>query len=146
MRQPFQVLVIPFRHTSAGFEFAVLKRSDENYWQFVAGGGENSETIIEAARRETQEEIGITGKLLKLDSVSAIPKNCFAGSELWDKNIDKIPEHCFAIDVTNSKITLSSEHTHIQWLSYGKACALLKWNSNRKALQELNTKLKKDQC
>ncbi len=142
MRQPFQVLVIPFRHTSTGFEFAVLKRKDENYWQFVAGGGENLETIIEAARRETQEEIGITGELLKLDSMSNIPKNCFAESESWDKNIDKIPEHCFAIDATNLEITLSLEHTQIKWVSYEEACNLLKWDSNRKALHELNNKLK----
>ncbi len=63
MRAPFQVLVIPFRRTGTVPEFAVLKRSDASYWQFVAGGGENDETPAQAATRETEEEIGITGEL-----------------------------------------------------------------------------------
>jgi len=40
MRAPYQVLIIPFRHTLAGLKFAVLKRSDSGSWQFVSGGGE----------------------------------------------------------------------------------------------------------
>ena len=54
MRAPFQILVIPFRRTAAGLEFAVLRRSDADYWQFVAGGGEDDETPLQAARREAR--------------------------------------------------------------------------------------------
>jgi len=43
MRALLQVLVIPFRRTESTLKFAVLKRSDADYWQFVAGGGENGE-------------------------------------------------------------------------------------------------------
>ena len=82
MRAAFQVLVIPFRRTTAGLEFAVLKRSDADCWQFVAGGGEEGETPIQAARRETREEIGVAAdaRFLKLDSMATIPKNCFAAA------------------------------------------------------------------
>jgi len=71
MRAPFQILVIAFRRTAAGPEFAVPKRSDAQYWQFVAGGGEEDESPGQAATRETKEEIGIAanGRLLQLDSV-----------------------------------------------------------------------------
>ena len=70
MRAPFQILVIPCRRGSTGPEFAVLKRSDADCWQFVAGGGDDSETPIQAAQRETQEEIGITGQVIQLDSTT----------------------------------------------------------------------------
>ena len=41
MRAPYQVLIIPFRHTVTGLAFAVLKRSDSDAWQFVSDGGED---------------------------------------------------------------------------------------------------------
>ena len=49
-RAPFQVLVLPFRHNQGGqLEYAVFRRRDEGYWQFIAGGGENNEKPIETA-------------------------------------------------------------------------------------------------
>src|SRR5437868_2175553 len=59
-RAPFQVLVILFRRTaSRDVEYAVFRRSDDGAWQGIAGGGEDDETALEAARRETFEEGGI---------------------------------------------------------------------------------------
>ena len=81
MRAPFQVLVIPFRRSPAGQEFAVLRRSDSGNWQFPAGGGEVGETPVQAAHRETQEEIGISGNLIELDSLSTVPKKGFAAAD-----------------------------------------------------------------
>ena len=108
MRAPFQVLVIPFRRTAAGPEYAVLKRSDDAAWQFVAGGGEADESPAQAAVRETKEETGITaGTFLKLDSLATIPKNCFTGSGSWAKDVYVIPEHCFAVDAGTSALALS---------------------------------------
>lgn len=143
MRAPFQILVIPFRRTATGSEFAVLKRSDLNCWQFVAGGGEDAETPEQAASRETKEEVGITGNLMPLDSVSTVPRSCFAAAELWGKDVFVIPEHCFAIDAEGREITVSEEHTEFRWASYEEAVSLLKWDSNRNALRELNERLKR---
>jgi dihydroneopterin triphosphate diphosphatase len=144
VRAPFQILVIPYRRTASGTEFGILKRSDADYWQFVAGGGENEETPVQAAERETKEEIGVeaTGHLLRLDSIATIPKNNFSDSELWGPDIYVILEHAFAIEVGNRLITLSREHTEYRWVSYIDAYNLLKWDSNRNALWELNDRLK----
>jgi len=60
IRAPFQVLAIPFRRTMAGSGFAVLKRSDADCGRLVAGRGAGNETPVQAALRETQEEVGIT--------------------------------------------------------------------------------------
>ncbi|MBN2556712.1 MAG: NUDIX domain-containing protein [Anaerolineales bacterium] len=85
MRAPFQVLVIPYRSTASALEFAVLKRSGANYWQFIAGGGEEGETPIQAAQRESLEEIGIAGELIPLDSMATVPRDNFAalGPTFW---------------------------------------------------------------
>ena len=144
MRAPLQVLVIPFRRAAAGLEFAVLKRSDADYWQFVAGGGEAGEAPAQAARREAREEVGIAADapLLELDSMTTVPKTCFAAAESWGPEVYVVPEHCFAVDVAGAALVLSNEHTDLRWVSYDQAFSLLKWDSNRTALWELNERLK----
>jgi dihydroneopterin triphosphate diphosphatase len=143
MIAPFQVLVIPFRRIPAGLEFAVLRRSDAGWWQFVAGGGEDDESPAQAAERETREEIGIAAdsRLLKLDSMATVPKDCFAAAASWGPDVYVIPEYCFAVDVGDNELALSGEHTEMRWVSYEEACRLLKWDSNRNALWELNERL-----
>jgi dATP pyrophosphohydrolase len=164
MRAPFQILVIPFRHTKTGLEFAVLKRSDAGWWQFIAGGGEDDESPLQAAERETKEEIGIStnqpirerhcerseaissfcnSRLFQLDSMATIPKNNFAAADAWEQDVHVIPEYCFAIEAGDSALALSAEHTELRWVPYNVACNLLKWDSNRNALWELNERLKK---
>ena len=143
MRAPFQVLVIPYRWIRTTPEFAVFRRSDAGWWQFVAGGGEDGETPLRAARRETGEEIGIANaSFTPLDSMATVPKNCFKAAERWGKGLYVIPEHCFALDVGDSDLRLSREHTEVRWATYADAASLLKWDSNRNALWELNERLR----
>ena len=67
VRAPFQVLVFAFFPTQdSEFEYLLLKRSDERWWQGIAGGGEGNETPLEAAKRETFEETGIPNDSLFL--------------------------------------------------------------------------------
>ena len=145
MRVPFQVLVIPFRRTAGRIEFAVLRRSDAGLWQFVAGGGEDDETPLQAAKRETSEEIGLSGaaKWIALDSKSTLPRSCFGAADTWDPALYVIPEHCFAVEMGHRHIQLSAEHTDYRWALYDEACRMLKWDSNRNALWELNERLKR---
>jgi len=126
MRAQFQILVIPFRKTMEGLEFAVLKRRDTTCWQFVSGGGEDSETSEQAAQSETVEEIGISAPLIPLDSFSTVPKSCFAAADSWEDDIFVIPQYCFAVNIATSVIILSDEHTEFQWVSYDQAHTMLK--------------------
>jgi dATP pyrophosphohydrolase len=143
MRAPFQVLVIPYRWMETTPKFAVFRRSDVGWWQFVAGGGEDEETPLQAAQRETSEEIGVAnGSFMPLDSMATVPKNCFKAAQSWDNGIYVIPEHCFAVDVRDSDLRLSREHTEVRWAAYDDAARLLKWDSNRNALWELNERLR----
>ena len=74
-RAPFQVLVFPFRPTPLGdWEFAVFQRADGDWWQGIAGGGEDDETPLQAARRECTEEAGIppSSTFVALDTAASI--------------------------------------------------------------------------
>ncbi|MEA4882954.1 MAG: NUDIX domain-containing protein [Clostridia bacterium] len=99
-RAPFQVLILPYAVAPSGeILYCVFRRqmSDGGYWQAIAGGGEGSETPLEAARREAFED---------------------------------------------AQITLSGEHVDSKWAEYDTARQMLKWDSNRTALWELNYRLR----
>lgn len=147
-RLPLQVLVIPFRRSGEnGYEFAVLKRADEGYWQAVAGGGEDRETPLQAARREAFEEAGIPENAVfyRLDTFSTVPVYHFEARKHWPQDLYVIPQYFFAVDITGHEIVLSAEHTAYKWGSCEEIFELLRWESNRTALWELHEKLKKDE-
>ena len=144
-RAPFQVLVIPWYLTASGLRYAVLRRSDLDIWQFIAGGGEEGETPEEAARREAFEEGGVPldSPLLRLDSVASIPAIHFP--ELQRSGTDRyvISEYTFGVEVGGSELLLSEEHAEYQWLAFQEARERLRFDSNRTALWELNERLLK---
>ncbi len=143
-RAPFQVLVYPYRKASDGrFEYALMKRADEGFWQGIAGGGEDNESALEAAKRETLEETGIpaTSDFLKLDTVESVPVTEFRDSHRWGADVYVVPQYCFGVDAQNVQIAISREHTEYQWFSYEDAHTLLKFDGNKTALWELNKRL-----
>lgn len=143
-RAPFQILVIPYQIFPDGeIRYAVFKRADAGYWQGIAGGGENGETPLAAARREAQEEAGIDprSEFLPLDSLSTIPV-VGVGGFAWGNEVLVIPQHCFGVRVLDERLSLSGEHTEYAWLTYDQARSHLHWQSNKNALWELNHRLK----
>ena len=144
-RAPFQVLVFPYHLRDEGeIAYAVLRRRDEEMtWQAVAGGGEDDESPLEAAKREAWEETGIEPNrpYLELASRASIPVIHFA--ELQDReDLFVIPEYCFAVEVAESNLQISSEHLEYSWLPYSEAHAVLRWDSNKTALWELDRRLR----
>lgn len=139
MREPYQILSIPYKIIDGEILFCIFKRAGSNYWQFIAGGGENGETPLEAAKRETTEEIGIEPKNIEqLTCIAYVPAEVIAESlrQHWDKNTVVIPEYSFAFEC-DSEPTLSHEHTEYKWLTYDEARKLLKWDSNKVAMYEI---------
>ncbi len=142
-RAPFQILVLPYWMMGGGtIEYAVFRRSDQGWWQGIAGGGEDDETPLEAAKRESYEEAGISpdSDYTKLDSLSTIPVVGICGFA-WGEDVLVIPQYCFGVCVKDDNLKLSHEHTESRWLPYGQARELLKWDSNKNALWELNHRL-----
>jgi len=138
------VLVLPFRHSQDGYlEYAIFRRRDGEYWQFIAGGGENNEKPIETARREAFEEAGITpdSEYLTLDSCNTVPVEGVTGEFTWGKGVYVIPEYTFGVRHDSEAISLSREHTEYRWVSYKDVVAMLQWDSNKNALWELNARI-----
>lgn len=139
MREPYQILSIPYCIVDGKPLFCIFRRTDSNYWQFIAGGGENRETPIEAAIRETIEEIGVEPKNIKqLTCIAFVPAAVIdeIKRQHWDKNTCVIPEYSFAFECDKDPI-LSNEHTEYKWLTYDGARKLLKWDSNKVAMYEI---------
>ena len=139
MREPYQILSIPYRVVDGKPLFCIFRRADSSYWQFIAGGGENGETPIEAAKRETIEEMGVEPKNIKqLTCIAYVPAEVVAESrrQHWNKNTYVIPEYSFAFEC-DSDPTLSLEHIEYKWLTYDEARKLLKWDSNKVAMYEI---------
>jgi dATP pyrophosphohydrolase len=146
-RAPFQVLVLPYRILASGaIVYAVFQRqpTDGGFWQGIAGGGEDDETPLEAARREAWEEAGIPpGSLyLTLDSRATVPVVGIQGF-LWGDDVLVVPEYTFGVEAPSGELRLSTEHTRVAWLAYDDARSLLKWDSNRNALWELDHRLRR---
>ena len=143
MREPYQILSIPYRVVDGKPLFCIFRREDSSYWQFFAGGGENGETPTQAANRETIEEIGVDPINIKqLTCIAYVPAEVIDESrrQHWDKNTVVIPEYSFAFEC-DSELTLSNEHTEYKWLTYNETRKLLKWDSNKVAMYEINCKL-----
>ncbi|OGO18377.1 MAG: NUDIX pyrophosphatase [Chloroflexi bacterium RBG_16_48_8] len=145
VRAPFQVLIFPYlRVRPLDFEYAIFRRADEGYWHSVAGGGEDDETPLEAAKRETLEETGIQedSAFLKLDTVFPVPVTIYRDSQLWGEDLYVIPSYCFGVLVEKDPITLSKEHLEYRWVKFEEAHRLLRFESNKLALWELDRKIR----
>ncbi len=147
-RAPFQVAVLPFRHATPGApEFAVFRRSDAEYWQVVAGGGEDDETAEQAAQREAHEEarIPLTSRLVELTTTASVPVTYFGDTEHWPRDLYVIPTHYFAVDATDLEIAISPEHMEFRWAKFDEAHQILHWQSDAVALWELAQRIQNGQ-
>jgi dihydroneopterin triphosphate diphosphatase len=141
MRAPFQVIVLPYRIFNHSIQVLICKRTDDQYWQCVSGGGEFEEKSIDAAVRELNEETELTGiNWQKLDSECTLPKCHFRGNENWEEHPYVIPEYAFMVLVINEPM-LSCEHTEYKWCSESEARELLRYDSNKNAVWELYQRL-----
>ena len=147
-RATFNALVFPYWFAADGqLEYAIFKRSETTggFWQAISGGGEDDETALEAAKRECLEEAGIpeASMFIALGSMVTIPVEFIFGHMRWGDDVLLVTEYSFGVHVQDHLITLSEEHTEFRWVSYESALGLLKWDSNRSALWELNYRLLK---
>ncbi len=146
MRLPYQIIIIPYKKSLNGFKFLILKRSDFNFWQWVSGGGESEDrNIIDTVVRELKEEINILvdpKKIIRLESRNTIFED--EPLKYKDKNITVVPEYAFGVDIKESKIKISKEHREYRWVTKEVAKKLLRYDSNKTALQELDKIIRKE--
>lgn len=146
-RAKYQVMVIPYIRQNDTILYCVMKRSDAvNVWQFIAGGGEEEDgSALISARREAGEEAGISPdkKMFQLETVCSISTEYFNQARLvWGEDCLVIPEYAFAVEVSSREIRLSDEHAEYRWVDYQTASEMLRYDSNKTALWELDNKLR----
>ncbi len=144
MRKPIQILIFPFYKEKKRYLYAIFKRRDLKFWQGISGGTEGKETPLETAKRESFEEAKIDkqSEFIKLDSMTTIPV-VNIGKHRWGKGIFVVPELSFGVKVSSKNIEIGKEHVDYAWLPFKKAVKLLKYDSNKTALWELNYRLTK---
>ncbi len=74
--------------------------------------------------------------LLRFASIA--PRNSLNS---WGDDCFVIPEYSFAMELKDKNISISSEHQSFRWVQYDEAMELLKWDSNKTALWELNQRI-----
>ena len=126
---PESVLVVIY---TPALDVLLIKRTDaQNYWQSVTGSRDTAqETFEQTARREVFEETGIDcspGSALERNLHDWQLENVYEIYPHWRyryaPGVMLNTEHLFGLLVpAGTLIRLSPrEHTHYQWLSYGKA-------------------------
>lgn len=139
-RAPYNVLVIPYYIEDGEIKYCIMLREDMKVWQFVAGGGEDDESPIIAAKRETFEETGIREfkSFQLLETKTYVPTRYFKNAkELWG-NKYVIPVHCFSVETFNKDIVMSKEHLDCKWVTHEEAESLLHFDVDKTCIYELD--------
>ena len=146
-RAPYNVLVLPYRMTSSVRQYCIFLRRNMGVWQFIAGGGEDAELPLDAARREAFEEASIPqdNDYFELVSSTHVPAFYFSkeARAAWGEDVYVIPVHCFATNATGAEITISHEHAEFRWVDYEQAAELLHFDIDKTALWELESRLQR---
>ena len=145
-RAKYQVLILPYHREGDSVLYCVFRRRDMDVWQFIAGGGEDEDAYsLASAKREAFEEAGISEncRFFPLETLCSIPTECFPKARaVWGEECLVIPEYSFAVELENAELCISNEHTEYCWVDYETARELLRYDSNKTALFELENKLK----
>jgi dATP pyrophosphohydrolase len=67
----------------------------------------------------------------------------FRDRQLWGAVTYVVVQKAFGVRLSGQEIVLSDEHTEYHWLQYDDAALLLRWDSNKTALCELNERLQR---
>ena len=126
-----------YRNTDAGPVYLMLKRSMGKYyehlWQGVAGKIEKGETAVQTILRELKEETG--KKPVKMFAADHI-------ASFYDARKDRIQMvPIFGIEVENSEVQLSEEHSEYKWVSFEEAVALLTWKGQKEGLRTVHDEI-----
>ena len=138
LKQPVSVLVV--LHDGNG-NILLIERADRaGFWQSVTGSIEAGETLAQTARREVQEETGITlsdGQLH--DWQQSRQYEIYPHwRHRYPPGITRNTEHVFSARIApDTVIKLSKEHTAFCWLERTDAAEKVFSPSNRQAILEL---------
>lgn len=140
-RAPFQILVFPFTIVENDIFFALFRRYPRigGYWEGIAGGGEDEETPLDAARREAFEEAGIMpdAPFVGLKTFEMLPLIDVSGFLL-------LPQYTFGVAVDRHRLTTRNRLTEVTWTKVDSAMKMVPSGSSQTALCELYFRLRNE--
>ncbi|MBI4380388.1 MAG: NUDIX domain-containing protein [candidate division NC10 bacterium] len=114
----------------------LLLHYESGHWDFPKGHIESGEDPEETAKRELQEETGIS-EIHLLDGYKQALRYFFRQKGI---GIFKVVIF-FLAETTQSEVTLSTEHVGFDWLPYDAALARLTFKNSRDLLIKANEHL-----
>ena len=127
-----QVEVIIFKLVDRIPHYLLLKRipSRGGFWQPVTGGVNAGEDFALAAKREAEEETGVSEFLNFYEDVHFFEFNSIGYGHRG--------EHVYGAQIkTDAEIILSSEHDGMKWCTLDEALDTLKYESNKEGVRKL---------
>ena len=134
-RRPESVLIVIYTDAK---EFLLLeRRRPPGFWQSVTGSLEWGETADRAARRELEEETGITqGVLVNLQWTQTYEILASFG-KVYAPGIIRNLEHAFSLRLPKRVDVVLTEHVQHRWVSDREALSLVSSESNRAVIADL---------
>ncbi len=145
-KQPVSIQAVIFSASPPAWEYLLLRRQAAygGFWQSVTGSLEPGETYRQAAVREIFEETGIV--CVEEDLIDLQLTQVFEIALLWRAKyapgVTHNEETCFALAVAKRTIQLDPlEHEAFEWVDYQTALAHLYWESNRRAVKVVESRM-----
>ncbi len=119
-----------YRIKDSKIELLLLKPNPEPNLSYdyyvITGGVEKQETFMQAAIRETAEEIGIRpSKVIELEETITYINH---------SNNMEILEKCFASQIDHSDLVLNEEHIGYKWVSIEDFIDMIWWKGSKDKL------------
>ena len=113
--------IVPYRHTEHGLEFLLLFNLFFDQWQFPRGGVENGESDLQCARREFEEETGLTLQQLHDDCRMEMRYTATIRNYAIERTLVY-----YLAEVSGDEVRLGHEnHCEARWVGYQEAWELL---------------------
>jgi dATP pyrophosphohydrolase len=135
-KRPESVLVVVYTDTA---QVLMLERAEpRGFWQSVTGSLREAESAIDAARRELEEETGLTAELLETGLANTFPI-APAWRSRYAPGVSHNHEKVFAVKLDSEVVVKLNPQEHVaqQWLPRKQAAELTSSWTNRDAILRL---------
>ena len=112
---------------------AASHRTKKDYWDFPKGHVEKGEKLEEAAKREIEEETGLT----EINFIEGFKETIKYFFNWKGKKVLKFVTF-YLVEAKEKKIKISQEHIGFKWLTFEKVIETLTFKNAKEVLEKAN--------